>query len=240
VKAQSRFGSKSRSKSAISSSEKSHPALNALPLSEIGARSGGTLKHRRLIGLMKFVLPAVAVGMVIAVVVWPKFQPRVDRFRVGLSATENHIEQGPTMVRARYEGIDTKGQPFLITADEVENLDPAGDKMKLKTPQADITFDSGAWMSVTALNGIYDQKAEFIELRDEVTLFHDKGYNFVTSQADIDLRTKGASGKEPVVGQSPLWDLTSEGFRVVDGGRTIFFDGHATLMIRSDALSSQE
>ena len=240
MKIQSRFGSKSQRTSGAGASGRSHPALNALPLSETGARHNGTLKHRRLIGLMKFVLPVVAVGMVISVVVWPKFQPRVDRFRIGLSAMEDRIKEGPTMVRARYEGVDTKGQPFLITADEVQNLDPAGDRMKLKTPQADITFDSGTWMSVTAMNGVYDQKAEFIELSDDVTLFHDKGYNFVTSRADIDLRARGASGKEPVVGQSPLGNLTSEGFRVVDGGRTIFFDGRATMTIRPESLSSEE
>ncbi len=193
----------------------------------------------RFIATMKYGLPAIAAVIVFIVVIWPQLQPRVDRFRMGLAALQEGKGDQPTLINARYEGVDLKGRPFLVTADEVVNLPSEGDKIGLHAPHADLTLKAGGWLSLSAVSGIYDQKAELLELWENVTLFHDGGHQFSTSKATIDLVNGNASGTQPVEGQSPFGDLKAEGFRVIDEGRTIYFDGRARMIIYPSALPDQ-
>lgn len=197
-------------------------------------------RRSRLIALVKYGLPTIALVVVFVVAIWPQLQPRVDRFRMGLAALQEGQGNQPTLINARYEGVDKKGRPFLVTADEVVNLPAEDDKVALQTPQADLTLREGGWLSLTAANGIYDKNAERLELSEDVSLFHDGGHQFTTSKATIDLVNGHASGTEPVVGYSPFGDLRGEGFRVLDEGATLHLDGRSRMIIYPDALPDQQ
>ncbi len=198
------------------------------------------VRRSRLIAGLKYGLPAIAVIMVCLVVIWPQLQPRVDRFRMSLAALQDEQDNSPTLINARYEGVDLKGRPFLVTADQVVNLATESDKVGLQAPQADLTLKEGEWVSLAAMKGIYDQKAELLELWEDVSLFHDGGHQFTTSKAIIDLATGNASGTEPVEGQSPFGDMQAQGFRVIDEGQTVHFDGRARMVIYPNALSDRK
>ncbi len=198
------------------------------------------VRRARTIALLKYGLPAIAVMVVFLVVIWPQLQPRVDRFRMGLAAFQEGPGEQPTLINARYEGVDVRGRPFLITADEVFDLQTEDEKVALRVPQADLTLKEGGWLSLTAVNGIYDKKAELLELSEDVSLFHDGGHQFTTSKATIDLRNGSASGTQPVQGHSPFGDLRGEGFRVIDEGRTVHLDGRSRMVIYPSALPDQK
>lgn len=207
---------------------------------ELALSRARMVRRSRLIAVFKYGLPAIAAIMVFIVVIWPQLQPRVDRFRMGLAALQEGQGEAPTLINARYEGVDIKGRPFLVTADEVVNMPADGDKVGLQAPHADLTLKEGGWLSLTGQRGIYDQKAELLELWENVSLFHDGGHQFTTSAATIDLVNGTASGTQPVEGQSPLGDLTAEGFRVIDDGRTVYFDGRARMVIYPNAFPDQQ
>ena len=198
------------------------------------------IRRSRIIAALKYGLPSIAVVMLFAVVIWPQLQPRVDRFRMGLAALQEGRGDEPTAVNARYEGVDRKGRPFLITADEVVNLRADSDKVELHAPHADLTLNKGGWLSLTAARGIYNKKAEILDLSEDVTLFQDGGHQFATSMATIDLINGNASGTEPVEGHGPFGDMQAEGFRVIDEGLTVFLDGRARMTIFPDALPDQK
>lgn len=198
------------------------------------------VRRSRFIRIFKYGLPAVAALMVFLVVVWPQLQPRVDRFRMGLAALQDGQGNEPTLINARYEGVDREGRPFLVTADEVVNLPAENDKIGLQAPQADLTLEEGGWLSLTAVNGIYDKKAELLELSEDVNLFHDGGHQFTTSKATIDLVNGNASGTRHVEGHSPFGDVEAEGFRVIDEGHTVHLDGRARMVIYPSALPDQK
>jgi lipopolysaccharide export system protein LptC len=198
------------------------------------------IRRSRTLALLKYGLPTIALVMVFLVAVWPQLQPRVDRFRMGLAALQEGPGNQPTLINARYEGVDLKGRPFLITADEVVNLSDDDDRVALRAPHADLTLTQGGWLSLTAMNGIYDKNAERLELSDDVNLLHDGGHRLATSRATIDLVNGSASGTQPVEGQSPFGDLRGEGFRVIDEGRTVHLDGRSRMLIYPSALPDQK
>ncbi len=92
-------------------------------------------------------------------------------------------------------------------------------------------MSSGAYVALTANDGILDRDADIITLNGDVTLFHDNGLSFQTDSATIDLKEKTAQGDDPVEGQNGDGELVSQGFRVRDDGDTIEFTGKAYMKI---------
>jgi lipopolysaccharide export system protein LptC len=84
---------------------------------------------------------------------------------------------------------------------------------------------------VTADHGVFHRDAGTVDLRGNVTLFHDTGLSFETDAATVDLKNDRARGDQPVEGQNPNGQLASQGFEVRDDGQTIVFTGRAYLKL---------
>jgi lipopolysaccharide export system protein LptC len=194
--------------------------------------------YPRFVTVLKFVLPAAAITLVALVALWSHLWPSVDRLRVGSAMLRDLGDDEHAMIHARYVGVDRKGQPFSITAETVSYVDPDGNMMQLEAPEADITLTGGSWVAATADSGLYDRDGGSLKLTGAVDMFHDAGYQFRTSEAVIDLNTGEAEGSKPVQVQGPFGQLSAKGFKVIDEGRTVFFEGHAKMHIYPGALSS--
>ncbi len=96
---------------------------------------------------------------------------------------------------------------------------------------ADMTMSDGAWVAVTADNGIYHRDAGTVDLSGNVVLFHDTGLSFETDAATVDLKNDWARGDQPVEGQNADGELASQGFEVRDSGQTIVFTGRAWMKL---------
>lgn len=136
-----------------------------------------------------------------------------------------------TVRDVKYDGKDDKGRPFSITADSASHVDGDDRHISLKKPLADITMSSGAYVALTANDGLLDRDADVVTLSGDVTLFHDNGLSFQTDSATIDLKAKTAEGNDPVEGQNGDGELVAQGFRVRDDGDTIEFTGKAYMKI---------
>ena len=136
-----------------------------------------------------------------------------------------------TVNDVKYDGKDKKGRPYSITADSASHADGDDRHISLKKPMADIVMASGAYVALTANDGVLDRDADIVTLNGEVTLFHDNGLSFQTASATIHLKDKTAEGSAPVEGQNGDGELTSQGFRVLDDGDTIEFTGKAYMKI---------
>jgi len=136
-----------------------------------------------------------------------------------------------TVQDVKYDGKDDKGRPFSITAVSASHVDGDDRHISLKKPLADITMSSGAYVALTANDGLLDRDADIITLNGDVTLFHDNGLSFQTDSATINLKEKTAQGSDVVEGQNGDGELISQGFRVLDDGDTIEFTGKAYMKI---------
>ena len=66
---------------------------------------------------------------------------------------------------------------------------------------------------------------------DTVQDLDDDGYEFQTEEARIDFRIGAASGDTPVKGHGPFGTVDAEGFRIVESGNRIIFNGKSRLVI---------
>lgn len=145
----------------------------------------------------------------------------------GVATTKAEV----TIQDVKYDGKDDKGRPFSITADSASHVDGDDRHINLRKPIADIVLASGAYAALTANEGLLDRDADVVTLNGDVTLSHDNGLSFQTQSATIDLDAKTAEGHDQVEGQNGDWELTSQGFRVLDDGDTIQFTGKAFMKI---------
>ena len=203
--------------------------------------SAGSVKLRRPAGysryvsFMKFLLPAIALGLIALIFLWPQIKPTDNRFSISFKSVQSVNPEDPSMINARFVGTDKKNQPFSITADLAKNIIVGGPAVELEMPKADIGIKDGTWLVVTANNGLYDQQGKTLELLGAVNLFHDSGYEFNTEKANIDLSNGIATSKVKITGQGPFGNLIAEGFRIENKGNRFIFTGKSKLVIQPNA-----
>lgn len=185
---------------------------------------GGT--YSRFVRLMKFLLPFLALGLVALIVIWPRIKGE-DGFRIGFSSVRLSGTVEPGVDNARFMGTDDNRQAYSVTAD-MARMDADG-LVKMIMPKADLTLDDGTWLVLTADDGRFYENEQRLELEGNVNLFHDTGYEMLTRELELNLRTSVATSKTKVVGHGPFGELNSSGLKLIDKGRVMFFTGPAKL-----------
>jgi len=188
-------------------------------------RSKASRAYSRFVQSMKLFLPLVAVILLIMIVIWPHLRADSKRFSIGFSNIEISEAKDPSMINARYIGTDNDNQPFSVTADIAKKIEDETQSILLELPKADITLSDGSWLVLTSETGLYDRPSQYLELNGAVNLFHDSGYEMHTDSAGVDLSNGSAESHTPVRGQGPFGRIESEGFRLIDKGKTIIFTG---------------
>ncbi|MBX6320725.1 MAG: LPS export ABC transporter periplasmic protein LptC [Rhodospirillaceae bacterium] len=197
----------------------------------LAARGG----HSLLVGVLKVLLPSIAVGLIVMLVVWSQINPNEDHIRIGLTELAPEDIDSVNVVNARYEGVDKKHRPFTVTASRATQVDKQADIVDLTDPKADMTTESGAWLAVSAKSGRYARKADLLDLKGSVSLYHDRGFEFHARSVRVNLKDSTAVSDEPVEGQGPNGQLTAQGLEVRQGGDRILFTGRSKLVIFPDS-----
>jgi len=192
-------------------------------------RAGGS--YSRFVNFMRIALPLVAVVIVVLVIAWPQLTEKPKKFSLSISNVATGEAGAQQIINARFTGTDLENRPYSVTADTASHVKNAPDMVYLAFPKAEITLQSGAWLSLSAETGTFNRKMQVLNLQDAVSLFHDMGYDLRTSAADIFMKQGTASGNKPVSGQGPIGTVQSAGFRILDGGKRVLFTGKSRLVL---------
>lgn len=141
--------------------------------------------------------------------------------------------------KARYEGTDTEGRAYTLTA-EAASRDPDVPNVVLLTkPKADLTLTGGSWLAIESDTGIFNTKTAQLSLTGGVRLFHDSGNEMTLESVDIDTKAATATSSRSVAAQGPLGTLSAQSVDIQDGGDLIVFGGPATLSLRLPAKGNK-
>lgn len=202
------------------------------------ARAGAS--YSRFVTAMRIVLPLVAIAIVMLVIAWPQLGEKPKKFNLNVSKVTVHDSGGQQMINAHFTGTDSTGHPFTVTADKASQKKQLPNLIDMAFPKADMTMKSGAWVALSAKKGVYDRKTEKLDLTENVTVFHDSGYEFRTSAAIVDLTTSSAEGSAPVTGQGPGGNLSAAGFRILERGKTLLFTGKSRMALFPSASAKKQ
>ena len=108
------------------------------------------------------------------------------------------------MVAARYTGLDRENRPFVVTAEVARQKPELDDLITLERPKGDLTTASGNWLELTADTGLYQPQPQLLDLFGNVALFQDKGNEFHSDSAHVDMGAGTAEGDDPVDRPGPV------------------------------------
>jgi len=189
-------------------------------------------RYSRFVAWMRRMLPAVAVGLLLLIVAWPRLQTAMEHLKARLPRLDISQAGDLRMVNLRYTGYDKHGQPVTITAESARQR-PGGkdDVVELQAPKADLTSQNGIWIALTAETGMYQPGEQQLDLFGNVELFQDKGNTFRTDSAHVDIAKGTAEGSDAVEGNGPFGNVHAEGFRVEERGDVIRFLGKSSVVL---------
>jgi lipopolysaccharide export system protein LptC len=191
--------------------------------------------QRRLFGGLRFTLPIIAFVALLILVAWPFINPR----KIARVAMKNI----PDLVvdNLHFTGLDSKNQPYSLSATKATRPGGIQNIYDLDRPEGEMTLTSGAWIAGKAEYGRYDQDTRKLWLGGDVQVFHDKGYQFTTDEAQVDLNDNFAWGEKPVLIQGDFGEIRGLGFKLLDSGSVMIIKGpaHALLYLRPNTDSDK-
>ncbi|TSD89258.1 LPS export ABC transporter periplasmic protein LptC [Mycobacterium sp. KBS0706] len=198
----------------------------------VASGRGGSLSrsYSRMVGLLKYALPAAGLVIVALVVAWPE----LHHTQVDISnPTERPAAVAGEIQNPRYSGVDEAARPYTVWAMLAKQVQDQ--IFDLNRPKGEMKLPSGLVLNLDAQSGKLDRSSKSVHLSGNVTLRRSDGTTMVTDAADISLADKGARSSTPVTAEGPFGTLSAGGFKVEQQGDVIIFTGPTKLFLKPGA-----
>ncbi|MDA0338997.1 MAG: LPS export ABC transporter periplasmic protein LptC [Proteobacteria bacterium] len=182
-------------------------------------------KYGRYVRRMKRLLPSAAAILSLGMLLWPALRESTSGFTLSFSEIEQ-FDDKVRMETPRFVGTDTRERSFSVSANSAYH--DAGDdqRVMLDVIEADIRRADGSWMALDAPVGIFQPKAEILDLSGQVNVFSDAGYEVHSRQLEVNMGDGKATSTSPVYGQGPFGVFEAGGAEVdVKGDYVLLTNG---------------
>ncbi len=185
--------------------------------------------RRFTVTLTKLALPLLAVALLGSIAIWPELARVKEQGRVAFRRAFSVEPDTGRMRDPHYRGVDERGRPYTLTADWANQDGPS--RIELTVPKGDLVTESGSWVMVQALEGVYIQHEGQLDLSKDVVLYRDDGTVMRTQTAAVDMKQGAAASSDQTHAEGPFGVLDAQGFTLIDKGAAVQFQGPARLII---------
>jgi lipopolysaccharide export system protein LptC len=196
-------------------------------------------RHSRLVRFLRVAIPAAIIAVAAGLVVVTFFNPfkligsfPIDPGKVSLSGTKIVMES------PRLNGFTGDGRPYELTAQSAVQDVTKPDLLELNNLSAHVQQTDSERIDIQSVNGLYDTKAEVLQLRDHIVLTTTSGYVAYLSEATAKIATGNIVSDSPVTVKLPNGVLTSKRLEVIDNGALLRFTGDVELNIDGETVTS--
>lgn len=199
--------------------------------------SMGDRTYSAFVKRLRLFLPFMAIGIVAALLIWPKIEMEISERRFAPSQLDkNALQQAATenrLLNANFSSTDSKGRPFSLVATEAIQENATPDQIVLQNPNGKMQISDTETMTAVSKNGIYAQEAQHLTLNDDVVLTRSDGTTMKTQTLFVDIKSNDTKTDVPVVIEGPDGKLTAQGMFTQKGGMLTTFVGPAKLILNS-------
>jgi lipopolysaccharide export system protein LptC len=192
--------------------------------------AGEALRYSRFVALMKRLL-SLGAFLIIAAVLAFFFIQRMPRQLQMSYERLGRVDNDLAMMKPRLTGADTKGNPYVVTADMAVQDAHDPKKASLKNMEADLALDKQHWLNARAKTGMVDMNTGQLELTDGIDVFTDAGYELHSHSASANLKQSVIHGHEPVTGQGPDGTLRADQFHADQTTNILTLSGHVRMTL---------
>ncbi len=189
-------------------------------------------RYSRLVELLRYLLPAVALSLIALVGLWPQLIGGAGGLIVPIFANAN-VDGADVMRmhRPRYVGQTKNAESYVLTAASAYADPKRPDRVHLDRPAGALTTAGPRDLNLTAQGGLYNREADKLDLDGGVTLTTSDGYRFDTVRARIDLREGLVVGDRPIQGSGPTGTLSADRFQIYGQGDRLRFEGRVKVTL---------
>jgi lipopolysaccharide export system protein LptC len=92
-------------------------------------------------------------------------------------------------------------------------------------------------VTLTAVEGVYDTKADLLTLSQEIVIVSTAGYQGRLTEAKVEIKKGYILSEKPVQLKMPQGTLDANRMEVLDSGAMIRFDGGVVMVLTPDAVN---
>ena len=193
-------------------------------------------RRRMLLLWTKWLMPMAALLLLGSIAAWPEINRALYASRAAYrQVAAVNLDTGK-MLGVRYRGLDARGRPYMITADEARQTGP--DQIDLVHPIADTLTQSGSWFMIRAANGVYMPHTKILDLFNHVTFYRDDGTIMNGPTAVMDVKRGVLVSNDWVHAEGPFGVLDAQGDMMSQHDGIIQFRGPGRMILNDDHRAS--
>jgi len=140
----------------------------------------------------------------------------------------------------RYSGRTTDGLPFYLTAESATRTLANKTEVALIKPVLEFIREDGAEASIVlAETGTYDDVNKILNLRTDVDLNTDDGYNCKTTHARIFAKEKRIEGDERIECTGSFGLVNGNAYEINDNYKVFVFKSGMDAVIEQDSVGDE-
>lgn len=184
---------------------------------------------------MRIILPVLAGGLVLMLLIWPQIQKKADFISGNLKNAVEPINSKAQidMKKVQFYSEDKKGQPFTITSDKILEVDPQNRLVQLDMPKGEMTLNSGVKIFSNSPMAWFYQDSEIVFFKEDLHMQTDNGYQANASAVVVDYKNQSAYSNNRFQIRGDKMDLDSIGFYMRQNGAEVDFNGPATVVLKN-------
>jgi lipopolysaccharide export system protein LptC len=203
------------------------------------ARFAIAARHSRIVRALRVAVPAavlLSMAAIIFVSVYNPFRMLLPKLPVEVGTM---VVSGTkiTMETPHMAGFTPDQRPYEVWAKTATQDLTDPDHVDLRTLRAKVLMeDRTTTITMDARSGLFDSKAQLLDLRKDIFLQSSTGYEARMSQALVDIGKSTVTSEEHVDVKLLNGTLTSDRLRIFNGGELVRFEGNVVMNL--DNLSA--
>lgn len=167
-------------------------------------------RHTRIVTILKFALPVVALGLFASIFTFNK----QDAIRDGLiftTAEMASLATGQKITKPHFAGVTASGEAFTLSAKEALPDAPKPTRIALEFPSAQINTTKGLQIVSKAAKGVLDIQGKLATLTGDVSLETSNGYSARSEEITVDFSTGNARSNGRIIAKGPVGFIEAGG-----------------------------
>jgi lipopolysaccharide export system protein LptC len=142
-----------------------------------------------------------------------------------------------TMEAPRLAGFTKDKREYEITASAAAQDTKTPMVVEMKEINGRIVMQDRSTLTLSAVEGIYDIKADLLSLNQEIVIISTAGYQGRLSEAQVEVKKGRIVSEKPVQLKMPQGTLDANRLEATDSGAVIRFEGGVVMVLTPEAVN---
>jgi lipopolysaccharide export system protein LptC len=142
-----------------------------------------------------------------------------------------------TMEAPRLAGFTKDKREYEVTATAASQDTKNPTIVELKEINGRLDMEDKSRVTLTAVEGVYDTKADLLTLSQEIVIISTAGYQGRLTEAVVEVKKGRIVSEKPVQMKMPQGTLDANRLEVIDSGNSIRFENGVVMVLTPEAVN---